>query len=194
MSETHKGIKFNAVFLNKNTPEFPENNELVNWAKKFEKLGLCETYGKGSTGNLSFRTESGFVITPTGVLFSKLKESELVMVAECNLKEKTVFVKGLKEPSSEAIMHWMIYNKRPEINAVFHLHDKNVLEKSDRLNLPKTDKEFPYGSIELAEDVTDSLGNDNYLIIKKHGTVAVGKSMEDTGNLALSVHKKSEKA
>jgi len=48
-------------------------------------------------------------------------------------KEKEVHVQGLTLPSSETFLHWFIYKKRKDVKAIFHGHNKKILEKATKL-------------------------------------------------------------
>ena len=71
----------------------------------------------GTWGNLSIRTDDGFmVITPSGADYETLTPKDLAVV---NLK--TGEQEGGK-PSSEKPLHWAVYMDRPNAGAVIHTH------------------------------------------------------------------------
>jgi L-fuculose-phosphate aldolase len=189
MPEAYTGVKFKTVFLEKSIVKNEKIKELVKWCNRFAKLGLSPKYGDGSAGNLSFRTEKGFIITGSRTDFSAIKENEFTEVLECNADKKEVCVIGLKEPSSEAFLHFSVYKERKDVNAVFHVHDNAVLKAN--LNLPTTEKEQPYGTLELVNEVLKVLDNNNYIVIKNHGVLALGKTIEEAGELAVSKHEEA---
>src|SRR5207249_3292022 len=91
-------------------------------------------------------------------------------------------------PSSDAPMHHMIYAKRPDVAAVFHGHDPLVLAHADRLGVPVTPQETQFGTLADAEETVRSLAQHDYLVRRGHGFVAVGRTLEKAGRLALDVH------
>ncbi len=183
------GVRFETVFLSKNPPDDEEINRLIYWSKRFDELGLAPK----SAGNLSFRTKQGFIITATGVELRATGEDNLVEVLRVERKKDQILVytNGRVVPSKETVLHSGIYDSRPEINAVFHIHDQLVLEFANELNLPCTEGEQPRGSYELAEEVHRLLSlakNVKYLVLRNHGVIAVGETMEEAGRLVEGVN------
>ena len=74
---------------------------------------------EGTCGNLSaFDREKGIVvITPSGVSYDRYRPEDMVVIdLEGNVLE------GNYAPSSEWIMHTMVYRQKPEVNAIIHTH------------------------------------------------------------------------
>jgi len=124
MSEEYCGVKFRTRFCNKTILKNPEIKELINWCNEFHKIGFTPDAGKGSAGNLSFRTDNGFIISCSQANFSKVTIKDFTEVLSLNQSKKEIIVNGLKEPSSESFMHNEIYKRRSDINAVFHGHSE----------------------------------------------------------------------
>ena len=190
MSEEYVGVKFKTIFLEKKEVTDKRIDQLILWGKKLAELGLSPKYGNGSAGNLSFRTKKGFIITGSRTNFSKIKESDFVEVFECDINKKELYAIGLKEPSSESFLHFSIYKKRRDINVVFHVHDDVVLKSS---NIITTEKEQPYGGLELVNEVLRVLDNNDYILMKNHGSLALGKTIEETGKLVIRRHEEALK-
>lgn len=184
MSEKYSGTKFETIFKEKIILYNEKINELAGWCKKFSELGLAPFVEGNYAGNLSFRTDNGFIITAAGCNLGNTDKEDFVEVIE--VKESEVIVRGIKNPSSETRMHNEIYKNRPEINAIFHGHDEAVLKNSK--DLPITEKEQPYGSLELVQEVINVLNDNNYVIIRNHGIISLGKTMEEAGTLAIEKH------
>lgn len=194
MSEKYSGVRFKTIFKEKKGIKEGVEKEIERlkfWGKKFADLNLAPKIEGGFAGNLSFKTKNGFVITASGANLSELKDDDFVEVINVNAHLKQIFVCGLKKPSSETILHHTIYVKKQGINAVFHGHDKLVLKFNDMLNFPITEKEQPYGSKELVDEVVKILNNSNYLLIKNHGFISLGKTIDEAGINAIEQHKKA---
>lgn len=69
-----------------------------------------------------------------------------------------------------------------------HVHNSLVLKYKKKLNFPITKKEEPYGSIELMREVIKVLNQENYILMKNHGFLSLGKTIEEAGKKALSSH------
>ena len=105
-----------------------------------------------------------------------------------DLKNKTAYVYGKLEPSTELQMHHIIYKSKKNVNAVFHLHDYSVMKKAKKLGIPITDV-AEAGTEKIGYDVVDKLKKSDYVIMKKHGVVAVGKNIKETWKLILRYNK-----
>lgn len=193
MKEKYLGPKFKTILEKKNIPYNKKIEELIFWCKKFDEVVLAPHHKKGSYGNLSFKNDNGFIITGSGKDMSKININEFVKVKKCDLKNKKVYARGLIEPSSESFLHWLIYQKRKDVKAIFHGHNQKILEKADELNLIKTEKEKPYGTIELVKEVLKVLNKNNYIIMKNHGFISLGSSMKEAGKIAIKIYKRASK-
>ncbi len=200
MDEEFGGVKFR-VLLREELPGFSQKEhgqaaELLSWCKRFAEAGIAPHFDFGgkkrSAGNLSFRAHGGFVITSSGKDFASVSLKDLVLVKKCSFEEGVVHAQGFAPPSSETLMHFLIYEGRPEINAVFHGHDDVVLETAQALGVLETPRPCPYGSKELARWVAETLGKTGkYAVIKEHGFTSIGSTMEDAGKTAFDVHNKA---
>lgn len=150
-------------------------------------LGLTPANG----GNLSARTKDGMLITVGGKNKGELKTGDVVEVVSFDFEELVAKVRGVKEPSSETPMHWLIYERYPKINVVVHAHDYTVvedLEKARRLKLAFTKKQHPYGTVEQACEVAHALMNADYVVISNHGVVSVGEGIDEAVNRIKQVY------
>ena len=184
------GVRFETAFLSNNPPDDERTKRLIYWCHRFDELGLAPK----SAGNLSFRTKTGFIITATGIALSDAEKENLVEVLKVEMNETQirVRVKGRVVPSKESVLHSGIYALRPEINVVFHIHDELVVELADELNLPCTEGEQPRGSHELAQEVNRVLGlngDAKYLVVRNHGIISMGETLEEAGKLVEDIHK-----
>jgi len=187
------GVRFETLYLSKSPPCDERIDQLVYWCRRFDKLGLAPR----SAGNLSFRTKQGFIITATGLELRAVKEANLVEVVkvETDNKQTIVYVKGRMVPSKESVLHSSIYDLRSEINAVFHTHDQLVVELADELKLPCTEGEQPRGSHELVKEVQRMLRlmkDVRYLVLRNHGVIAMGETMEAAGSLAEDMNRMAQ--
>lgn len=190
----YPGVKFKTEFLKKPVPKDPRIAELISWCRKFHQHNLAPVCAGCSAGNLSFRLEPGknhFIITGAGLKAKDgLTNKSLVKILDCDLKNKVIKVEGKVKPSSETMLHFALYQNRPEVNAIFHGHCPEILKQAKKLNLAQTEKEASYGSVELVKQALAILKNNNFLVLKNHGFVALGKTMEETGQLVLSIKRK----
>ena len=189
-------IKFQVEFISESVPDDDRVGQLRDWCVRFNESGLTPPFnGVGrSSGNLSFRlrpNEPAFVITGS-TLSSKqsLAPGDFVTVRLCDLEQKTVYAAGTRDPSSESLMHFEIYKQRGDVDAIFHGHDKEITDHGSLLDLPETEKFEPAGTTELLREVMKVLHNENFLVMKYHGFLALGRTMDEAGNLTLEIKQK----
>jgi ribulose-5-phosphate 4-epimerase/fuculose-1-phosphate aldolase len=78
----------------------------------------------GSTGNLSLRTDRGFIMTPTGYSLGDLDPARLAV-----LDANGTHLQG-DAPTKEALLHLAMYRQRPRDGAVVHLHSTHSVAVS----------------------------------------------------------------
>ena len=101
--------------------------------KVIENCLAMNTHGinQGSAGNISVRYEDGFLITPSGIAYEKLRPENIVFVNRNGISRDRL------APSSEWRMHRDIYLDRPEAGAVLHAHSNFATALSClRLEIP----------------------------------------------------------
>lgn len=193
MSESYQGVKFSTFFIEEIAPEqCPELKLLMTWCANFQKNNLTSISNGASSGNLSYRMQPGsnaFVITGTQLALNRrLSSNDFVSVWDIDFKKQTVYAEGLCEPSSESLLHYAIYQMRPDVNAIFHGHCDTLLN-NPKPGTPITKNEAPYGTQELVSQVLQVLQNNNYLLIKNHGFLSLGANMNIAGNQVLEMLK-----
>ncbi len=180
-------IRFNTIFISDKIPVDSKINELKKWSEIFQKQGLTPEIQKNYTGNLSFRYKTGFIITASGLKNKEnLTADCFVYVKNYDEKSNTFFLEGKINPSSETILHYLIYRSFNEINAVFHGHNDFILNNASKLDLPITEKEYSSGTMNLAREAVKVIKNQKLIILKNHGFVSLGKTMKEAGELALA--------
>jgi len=186
--EEYTGVKFRVKFTERKTLKYREIKELGFWAHEFWKMKIAP----GNCGNLSVRSENGFIITSAGSKFSLISEKDFTEVLHVDWDLKELRVRGLLKPSSESFLHAMIYEQRKDAKAIFHVHDMTVLAHASELGIKVTEKFQEYGGFELVEEVRAILGREKYLGIKDHGIIAIGKNPETAGKLIVKMHTKAQ--
>lgn len=187
MGEKYTGTKFKTIFKGVFEPSARELvliKNLIKTGKDLGKIGCRDDNG----GNFSVRTKNGIIIKTTGSFPHQLKKSDFVLIT--GFKKDEVYVYGKKEPSSEARLHWEVYQVRPEINCVLHSHDFMVISHPTKVGSYTYIKEIPYGTIELARAVKNASKKGDYLIMKNHGVIALGKNISSALKLIKKQHEK----
>lgn len=186
-------IRFKSIFVSDEVPSDARIDELKEWSEIFQRNGLTPEIEGNYTGNLSFRSKEGFVITGSGLKSKEnLSNDCFVYVKNYDEQSNTVYIEGSRQPSSEAVMHFLIYKTRKEVNAIFHGHNDAIIMNAEKLEFPVTEKEHEPGTIELAKEVLKVLGDKKLIVLKNHGFVSLGRTMKEAGELALATLKRSK--
>ncbi len=161
-------------------------NELVAYGRSIFDRGLTG----GSTGNISVRTEHGFLMTPTGSSMGTLDPDRL-----CELDAGGNHIGG-DRPTKESVLHLAMYEERPDANAVVHLHSTNSVAVSCLKNIDPTNvlpaitayyvmrvgtlplvPYYPPGDIDLAKAVGKLASKHHAVLLAHHGPVVAGTSL-----------------
>ncbi len=188
------GVKFRAVLLDQKFPRDVGLDELKSWCTEFYNHGFTPEYEGGSAGNLSYRIKEGenqFIITGAGIVSkAHILDNSLVQVKSCDIEKEIAYYYGTRKPSSESLVHYAVYQARRNVNAVFHGHSEKILACADKLGIVQTRQEEPEGTAMLAKAVLDVLGKENFIVMKNHGFVSMGKTMKEAGDLAIKMQQK----
>ncbi len=148
-------------------------------------------------GNISARLENGMVIKKKGVNLEFAHPDDFIFVS----LDRTPSPSIRTQLSSEWRLHRNCYLTGCKYNAVFHLHPFYI-SLLDELNIPLDCKDmefdyflknkvayleyFPPGSYKLARNVAGYICNYPFLILKGHGIVVAGPTIQEVYNLALT--------
>lgn len=166
--------------------------ELIEVGATLVRQGFVQASG----GNLSIRNiDDSMWVTGTGTWLDRLTPEDLV---------HTTFdgtYQGKLAPSSEWLLHARVYQARPEVQAVIHMHPQYALllgALGKQIRFITQDHAWyvgsygqtPYhanGSEELADSAAEELtrGHDVCLMLN-HGIVAVGESLPSALRRAMN--------
>ncbi len=150
-------------------------------------------YISGLDGNISVRSAPDRLLcTPSGVNKGFLNARDLVVL---NLDGRQV--KGKREPSSEILMHLMVYRERADVNSVIHAHPPHCVACTltgislEVPVVPETAFIFgavptaPYatpGTAEVPESIRPFVAEADAVLLARHGSLTVGKDLHDAYN------------
>jgi L-fuculose-phosphate aldolase len=184
------GVKFQAVQLSEE-PILETADLYVLFRHSCDRLRAYHmTPANG--GNVSIRRGNGFIISASGSNLGCFEEDELTFVEQCDVKKECVLYHGQNKPSSESIMHWLIYKNRHEAHAIIHAHDE-FATRPELLagDVEESEREEPYGTTELAHIAIATFKQDRRIIVlKNHGYVAIGPDLDRTCDLVVDTHLK----
>ena len=131
----------------------------------------------------------GFVVTTSGCNLGILEPDELAYILDCSLEKEEVRYLGPGKPSSEAILHHLIYLEREDAGAVIHAHDPVATADIIAGELLETAREEPYGTVALASLARETFSRDQEIIVlKNHGYVAIGPDLNEATRIVVDMH------
>ena len=187
------GTAFSSVFLDKNPPIDAHIDEMLQWSKK---IGFLIT-ASGISSNLSFRTKMGFIITGSISTLENVTKDSVVEVRGVvfGLNRPSVYSKGQIAPAEEALLHSVIYEAFPEINAIFFLTSTKLIAAAAKAGISSTNTASPAGSRETAQQIVNLIkinNNAGFLVINDRAVIVLGKTMSDAGQLLQEINGKME--
>jgi L-fuculose-phosphate aldolase len=167
-----------------------EKREIIETALKLVQYGLVS----GTAGNISrrLRDDAGkeyLVITPSSLYYDLIKTGDIAIL---DITGKQIA--GNAMPSTELFLHLEIYHKRDDVNAVIHTHSIYATALAVAgLNIPpilddqvyylggeiKVSKHELPGTVKMATEVAEAMGNTNAILMANHGALAVGKNIRE---------------
>ncbi|WP_448532016.1 L-ribulose-5-phosphate 4-epimerase [Pseudothermotoga sp.] len=156
-----------------------------------EKYGLVAY----TSGNVSVRVKEHVIIKPSGVPYSLLKPEDYVVVdLDGNI------IEGNKKPSIDTATHLYLYRNIEWAKSIIHTHSTfatvwAVAEKpipvlctahADVFGEEIPLSEYaPVGSEAIAKAVLKVLGKSGVVLLRKHGVMVVGNSLDDAIKKAI---------
>jgi ribulose-5-phosphate 4-epimerase/fuculose-1-phosphate aldolase len=166
--------------------ESAARDAIVRTARSMFERGLTH----GSTGNISVRTDDGWLMTPTGSSFGDLDPVRL-----SKLDADGRHVAG-DAPTKEAPLHRAMYEEQRRFGAVVHLHSLHAVAVSVLAGIDPDDAlppltayyvmrvgglplvpYFAPGDVRLAEAVRRYASRHHALLLANHGPVVAGTSL-----------------
>jgi L-fuculose-phosphate aldolase len=170
--------------------DWPSRRSIVHTLQQLVTTGL----NKGTSGNVSVRTDNGMLITPTGVSPHELSEPDIVQMSFHGAVDADQPI-----PSSEWQMHADVYQAKPEVNAIVHCHSAyaTILACARRSipamhylvaaaggrGVPLADY-ATFGSKELSLASVQALEKASACLLANHGQLATGADLESALKLA----------
>lgn len=169
-----------------------ERQELIECARKMERHGLVMLSG----GNVSMRMGAeGFLVTPSAMDYGTMLPGDIVL-----LDKEGNTLEGMRRPTSDWKAVLYIFEHMPEVNVVLHTHQPQAVALSlvaDKLPVISTTMvDELHGEVNIAPftissdigmgiSTVEHAGKSLAVILKQHGIMAYGKSIEQALSAAL---------
>jgi L-fuculose-phosphate aldolase len=168
---------------------------LIEAAQAMNRSGI----NQGTSGNLSLRTGTGMLITPSGLDYDRLQADEIVYLP---LDGDGAPEAGSRKPSSEWRIHRDVYRARPDALAILHAHPvHSVALACLRRPLPafhymvavaggRDVRCAPYatfGTQQLSDHVVAALEGRRACLMANHGLLCLGPNLDQALALAIEI-------
>jgi L-fuculose-phosphate aldolase len=155
-----------------------------------------EGINQGTSGNVSARTEEGFLITASGVPYATMKPEQVV---EMDLDGG---YRGDYLPSTEWRMHMDIFRARPEAGATVHTHSIYATALAClRKDIPafhymigvtggtslRVSDYAEFGTQELSNTMLKALEGRSACLLANHGQICFGPNLDKAISLAREI-------
>lgn len=170
---------------------------LIIWRDRLWQEGLIGVYPDGiGYGNVSIKCLDGtFLITgsQTGHL-PQTDPHHYTTVTTWDIAENSVHCRGPIKASSESLTHAALYDYNPEIQAIAHIHNRQLWAHYQHI-LPTTAASVPYGTPQMAAEMwrlmtASDLPTQKILVMAGHeeGIITFGSTLEEAITILLSHH------
>ena len=152
----------------------------------------------GTAGNVSARTKTGMLITPSSMDYLLLTPDDIVAMDF----DTTWFATNNLRPSSEWRLHLDILQHRPDVNAIVHTHSTNATALSTHSrpipafhymvavagghDIPCAEY-ATFGTQQLSDNLLTALEGRRACLLANHGVVATGPDLTSALQLAVDV-------
>ena len=174
-----------------------QREQLLTASQQLAAWGL----NKGASGNVSVRTQQGFLVTPSGMAVEAMDAASMVHMQWDGTAEVG------KKPSSEWRFHRDVLQAQPKANAVVHAHSTFATTLAC---LRKRIPAFHYmiaiaggdsiecadyalfGSQALSDNALQALAERKACLLANHGMIATGRDLPHALSVALEVENLAE--
>lgn len=126
-----------------------------------------------STGNISLRDGGEIIVTTSGCYIKRLEPWHFVRLEAVD--GDVIEYTGAGVPSSESLMHWLVY-QRTGAGAVVHTHYLLSNREAEALDVAIVPPQ-EYGSIAFARRVAEACQQRDIVYVQKHGLIFHGPTV-----------------
>ncbi len=166
-----------------------KKKEIIFWAKELYDKGLV----KGQSGNISYKFDKEkILITAHNSYLGYLSTQDILLLD----LEGNILKSSNKTPTSEKKLHLAIYKKFPGIKVIVHAHPPFVtafFHYFKKLQIFSFEAKIYFKKISVIPQKTPTVENikpvinafqkTNMVVLKNHGTVAIGRDFKSVVSL-----------
>jgi ribulose-5-phosphate 4-epimerase/fuculose-1-phosphate aldolase len=192
-------IKFHNQWVDGQLEDFELFDSLNEWRNRLHELYLIGVNEQGiGYGNISIRFNTNqFIISGSGTgNLRTLTKQHYTLVTSYSFEDNRVSSRGPISASSESLTHAAIYASDEKVNAVIHVHHRELWNQCLYI-LPASGSDIEYGTPGMANEVerlfkqTD-LAVQKIMIMGGHpdGILTFGCSLDEAGHRLLELFNK----
>ncbi len=159
---------------------------LVKGCKILDAEGIMD-----ELGHLSARSPDGSQVLMNGKVSPGQVTQDDIVLLDLNGNK----IEGKSEPAKEIPLHLAVYQRRPDVMAIAHTHSPTIvalsiagvkLQAVDNLGATTFGEAAPlfeeYGLVDtfdMGYRITDAMGSHNVIVLKGHGNLVAGASIQE---------------
>lgn len=166
--------------------------EIIDICRRMNALGI----NQGTSGNVSARTEGGFLMTPSGIPYDVLEPEHIVQM------DLDGGYYGDWKPSVEWRMHMDVFRSRPEAGGIIHTHANHAAALSSLgWEIPafhymigvtggkslRCADYATYGTAELSVNMLEAMKDRTACLLANHGFICFAANLDATLALAVEI-------
>lgn len=173
-NQVYPNYGFQTFYVTKEICNCPLIPEII---KAIRKLKTIELLKDISDISVSMKYGKRMLINVKNSNNFEINTEDFLEIVDYNPFKKLLLVMGPKDPRIETPVHWIIHNARDEVKTIIQINDKQLARKMENI-IPKTEVEYPNGTLEQAKEILLKLRDSKMVVIKNHGVIFVGNSLK----------------
>jgi ribulose-5-phosphate 4-epimerase/fuculose-1-phosphate aldolase len=173
-NQVYPNYGFQTFYVTKEICNCPLIPEIIKVIRKLKTIELLKDISEIS---VSMKYGKRMLINVKNSNNFEINTEDFLEIVDYNPFKKLLLVMGSKEPRMETPVHWIIHNARDEVKAIIQIDDKQIAKKMENI-IPKTEVEYPNGTLEQAKEILLKLRDSTKVVIKNHGVIFVGNSLK----------------
>ena len=173
-NQVYPNYGFQTFYVSREICKCPLIPEIIKVNKKLKTIELLKDISEIS---VSMKYGNRMLINVKNSNFFEINTEDFLEIIDYDPFKKILLVMGSKEPRIETPVHWIIHHARDEVKAIIQINDNHIARKLETI-IPKTEVEYPNGTLEQAKEILLKLRDSKKVVIKNHGVIFVGNGLK----------------
>jgi hypothetical protein len=175
------------LFVSREVSNCPLISEIISIGKTLNEYGLSDK----ETGIMSMDYGKRLLINAKNIDVKTTTQQDIVEIVDYDPLKNIMMVIGVKDPSLETPVHWIVQKARHDINVLLQITSVPLFEKLQK-HLPITEKDTKPASLERAKEILRTLQKGKSILIKNEGVLVAGINVKEVRD-ALHKYLEGEK-